>query len=155
MQVADVQKLIAAAGVRQTERAAAADKDRREHVEREAAKDLRLKKVHDRARAVAAELFRWADGDVGTVIRAAMRDAGLAYIPLSDNIALSSTPGMLHVHRHGGPPPYGGMGRVDKDTSDENDLFVVRDEEIVAIADDIRSGRVLDKIAEHLRAATP
>jgi hypothetical protein len=152
MEVVELQKLIAEAGARQVERLAARAQEERKTAERDAAEAAARNGLRELAREWATDLFQWADSDVGMALRVAVRDAGLARISLSANISLPVTPGMLHVYRRGGPAPYGGFGIVNKDISDVSDLFVVRDEEIVAVAEAIRSGSILDVVAKQLKA---
>jgi len=142
----ELKTLIAAAGRKHAERKQACVRDRQELNEGTAAYELR------KADAVpyAREIFAWAASRASYEIRVIMIQSGLETLALhSDAICLTQIPS-LRASNYG----KGATVRCRNVTSPVDLVALAGPDEVLALADDIRTGRVLDKIVENLRAAS-
>jgi hypothetical protein len=119
--------------------------------------------VRDREFAAADAIFTWLASPPGRELLSAMRAAGLGRATISvvdDGTTVLLADGRIELWRHF---RMGGL-RETFASADEYAAWAFKlsggsgaalDAPLYALAADVREGRVLDKIAEHLRATQP
>lgn len=152
----ELKQLIAVRGpayaAREAARAAVEASDRQRH-------EANVASIRDREFAAADAVFTWLASSDGADLLGRMRDAGLGCVAVdvaSDGTTWLLADGRIELCRH---LRMGGL-REKFSSADQYVAWAYKlsggdgaalDMPLYALADDIREGRVLDKIAEHLR----